>query len=417
MPNDLKYHPLNAHTAPEFARSHPALAGMFRSKEPLLCKEVGDGNLNLVFAIWAEQDPSRTVLIKQALPHLRVNVQYQLTLERLRFEASYYELCNRFVPGLIPRLYAYDEDMYLILMENLDHHVVLRKGLIEGNRYPRLAEDLGHFMATMLYVNSDWHIDPLKKKREVEKWINPELCQITELVVFTRPYLDHERNKWNHLLDPQVAAVRSDKELQTEVMELKYGFMTKAQALLHGDLHSGSIMVNENDTRVIDPEFAYYGPIGFDVGALLGNYILNYAAQSVRIADPEARADYQDWLLELVRQTWNQFEREYLGLWMQQPDGLVTPAYRRRFLKEVLQDAVGYAGCKMMRRIIGSAHVEDMDGIQDPHSQARAMSLGIEIAQRLILGRRDVLDVEDMLYLATSAQSLYPFPFVRPRDQ
>ncbi len=54
-----------------------------------------------------------------------------------------------------------------------------------------------------------------------------------------------------------------------------------AQALIHGDLHTGSIMVNEQDTKVIDPEFAFYGPMGFDVGTLLANLLLNLCSHTV----------------------------------------------------------------------------------------------------------------------------------------
>ncbi len=51
-----------------------------------------------------------------------------------------------------------------------------------------------------------------------------------------------------------------------------------SEALLHGDLHIGSIMANEEETCVIDPEFALFGPIGFDVGAYIGNLFLAYYA-------------------------------------------------------------------------------------------------------------------------------------------
>ena len=34
--------------------------------------------------------------------------------------------------------------------------------------------------------------------------------------------------------------------------------MTNAQALLHGDLHTGSVFVRDDSTKVIDPEFAFY---------------------------------------------------------------------------------------------------------------------------------------------------------------
>ena len=58
------------------------------------------------------------------------------------------------------------------------------------------------------------------------------------------------------------------------MQQLKLKFLTSAEALVHGDLHTGSIMVTEEDTRAIDPEFAFFGPMGFDVGALIGNLLI-----------------------------------------------------------------------------------------------------------------------------------------------
>lgn len=57
-------------------------------------------------------------------------------------------------------------------------------------------------------------------------------------------------------------------------------FCERSQALIHGDLHTGSVMVTRNSTQVIDPEFAFYGPMGFDIGAFLGNLILAFFAQN-----------------------------------------------------------------------------------------------------------------------------------------
>jgi 5-methylthioribose kinase len=38
-------------------------------------------------------------------------------------------------------------------------------------------------------------------------------------------------------------------------------------------------MLTADETRVIDPEFAFVGPISFDVGAVIGNLLLAYFAQ------------------------------------------------------------------------------------------------------------------------------------------
>ena len=62
--------------------------------------------------------------------------------------------------------------------------------------------------------------------------------------------------------------LQQDSQLKVAVAEMKYAFMNHSEALLHGDLHIGSIMANNEETYVIDPEFAFFGPIGFDVGAV-----------------------------------------------------------------------------------------------------------------------------------------------------
>ena len=38
-------------------------------------------------------------------------------------------------------------------------------------------------------------------------------------------------------------------------------------------------MVTATDTRVIDAEFAAYGPIGFDLGLFVGNLLMAYFSQ------------------------------------------------------------------------------------------------------------------------------------------
>ena len=66
-------------------------------------------------------------------------------------------------------------------------------------------------------------------------------------------------------------------------------FCERAQALIHGDLHTGSVMVTHDSTQVIDPEFAFYGPMGFDIGAFLANLILAYFSQDGHADDRNDR--------------------------------------------------------------------------------------------------------------------------------
>ena len=59
-----------------------------------------------------------------------------------------------------------------------------------------------------------------------------------------------------------------------------FRFYERAQALLHGDLHTSFVMVTHESTQVLDLELAFYGPMGFDIGAFLGNLILAFFAQN-----------------------------------------------------------------------------------------------------------------------------------------
>src|SRR5690606_32450588 len=117
---------------------------------------------------------------------------------------------------------------------------------------------------------------PAEEKKALNvRFSNPELCKLTENVVFTDPYQDLPHNRYNPLIKAEASALWVDAELKLEVAKLKEKFLTHAQALIHGDFHTGSIFVTEEDTKVIDPEFAFYGPMGFDIGALYANLLLN----------------------------------------------------------------------------------------------------------------------------------------------
>ena len=76
-------------------------------------------------------------------------------------------------------------------------------------------------------------------------------------------------------------------------------------------LHTGSIFIKPDSTKVIDPEFAYYGPMGFDIGAVLANLLLNFAAQEGWSKDEESRTAYRAYLLQTVKDVWTHFEHKF----------------------------------------------------------------------------------------------------------
>lgn len=405
-----KYQPLTISTVSAYIQTRPELQTVFHGSEPLEVVEIGDGNLNLVFRVWASADPKRTVILKQALPYLRlVGDSWPLPVDRARIEANALSIQYRLVPQHTPRVYFYDSDMYLIAMQNLNEHIVMRKGLIQGIKYPHFAEHIGVFLARTLGNTSDLVLDYKTKKEQVARFINPELCKITEDLVFTEPYRKAERNRYHAEIEPQVSALQADDALRVQVAQMREKFMTQAQALIHGDLHTGSIMVNQQDTYAIDPEFAFYGPMAFDIGAVIANLLLSYASHEVRTPDPARRADFRRYLTDSIVELWHVFEREFQKIWDQVDSINMPKGYQQDYMLRLLQDSVGMTACKMMRRIIGLAGVEDIRGIEDVHARSVAASLALEIGQALIMNRNNIRQIEAVVETAVACKPNYPY--------
>jgi 5-methylthioribose kinase len=415
-----EYRPLDEDSVIGFVgQIQPVREALGSNPETWRMREVGDGNLNLVFIVTGEKG---AVVIKQALPYLRcVGETWALPLDRAYFENEALSEAAKFVPHLLPKLYHYDAKLAAIVMEFLSPHIILRKGFIQGIRYPRLAGDIGEFMAQTLFKTSDLYLDAATKKARMAIFCrNTELCKITEDLVFTDPYRIAKLNRWTTpQLDDIALQFRQDGPLKTAAQRLKLKFLTSAEALIHGDLHSGSIMATPEDTRVIDPEFAFYGPMGFDVGAVIGNLLLAFLSQEGHESSPGQRKEYRAWLLQTIEETWNRFEQRFLELWQENATGDAYHASlfadpvslealateRREYLLRLFHDSVGFAGVKMIRRILGLAHVEDLEAIKDPDLRARCERQALRLGRLLVLESESFSNIAEVTAAARQEYS------------
>jgi 5-methylthioribose kinase len=361
--------------------------------------EVGDGNLNLVFIVKSARGG---VAVKQALPYVRlVGESWPLPLSRAHYEYLALEKQAQIAPGLVPALLHHNDTLALTVMELLEPHIIMRKGLIAGTQYPRFVEDITTFMARTLFLSSDLAISAAAKKEGIAAFAgNHALCKITEDLIFTDPYREAEQNRWTSpYLDAIAADFRDDLDLHVAISRLKLRFMASPEALIHGDLHTGSIMVTESETRVIDPEFAFYGPMGFDIGAVLANLLMAYFASSGHERALGERRAFEAWVLDIVEGVWNEFSRKFLELWRTEAAGDAYPAglfagekggarletERRAYMARLFSDAVGFAAAKIIRRIFGLAHNIDFEWIEDPRNRAICEARSLRLARAMMV--------------------------------
>jgi 5-methylthioribose kinase len=419
-PGTTEYRELTNTTVADFLSRQSSVAphlGPNASKWKV--SEIGDGNLNLVFIVQSNQG---TVIVKQALPYIRARgPSSPLPLSRAYFEYEATARHSERAPGTTPDLYHFDKEQAIIVMEYLSPHIILRKALILGNQYSRLAAPLGQYLARIHFRGSDLSMDSASKKMDAALFAgNHALCQISEKRIFTEPYYAADLNRWSSpQLDDVVQCIRQDEPLKAAVNELKDKFMSNSQTLLHGDFHSGSVMVTDHDVKVIDPEFAFYGPMGFDVGAIIGNLLIAYCSQAGHADTNDDRSEYSRWILTVIAELWSTYEVEFKNLWLSERTGELYPKNvfpqsnskeslnsLSRYLTSILADSFGFAGAKMIRRIIGVSHVEDMTTIEDPDLRAACESRALSIARTLILKRNSLSNVQEAIKIAEKSESM-----------
>ncbi|WP_243078464.1 S-methyl-5-thioribose kinase [Pantoea sp. MQR6] len=390
-----QYRTFTAADAVEYAKQ---FGGVDDPSTLVSAEEIGDGNLNLVFKIYDNQGKSR-VVVKQALPYVRcVGESWPLTLDRARLEAQTLVEHYKHCPQHTVQITHYDAELAVMVMEDLSSHRIWRGELVQGVYYPEASRQLGEYLAQTLFHTSDFILHPHQKKAEVARFINPEMCEITEDLFFNDPYTDHERNKYPEALEPLVASLRHDDALRIAVAGLKHRFFANAEALLHGDIHSGSIFVADGSLKAIDAEFGYFGPIGFDVGTALGNLLINYCGLPGLLAPREA-ADGREQRLSDVRDVWIAFAHRFLELAEAKTTdvAMAYPGYAQAFLRKVWADTIGYCGTELIRRTVGMSHVADMKLIKDEAMRTECIRNAITLGRTLILAADHIEDVEALL--------------------
>lgn len=381
-----KHFLLNVETAKVYAKE---VLNFFEENEELDAIEIGDGNINYVFKVWSVAT-GKSVIIKQADTVLRSSGR-PLDMHRNKIEAEILGIEGSLAPTYVPEIYNYDEAMYALSMEDISAYKNLRKELMAGKTFSHLGENISTFMVDTLLPTTDLVMDRREKKEKVKLFTNPELCDISEDLVFTEPYYDYKKR--NIILDENLEYVNeklySDKELHAEVGKLRDDFMNHAQALIHGDLHSGSIFVNEESMKVIDPEFAFYGPMGYDIGNVIGN--LFFAWANKHYVEPE-NTEFEEWVKGTIAEVADKVEQKLNAKF----DEVVTFAlydnetFKKDYIAKVMADSYGYAGTEIIRRVVGDSKVMEVTSVDDLSKRVPMERSLIEIGIRLIKERNEL---------------------------
>lgn len=363
----------------------------FFPKDAVLeCKEIGDGNLNYVFRL-SDPATNKSIIIKQAGVATRISADMLLSTDRGRIEAKILGIQGEYAKGLVPNVYLYDPIMCAMLMEDMVGHTMMRTGMMKHQTYPLFGEHITTFLVQSLLLTTDVVMGHKDKKENVKSFINPDLCEISEDLVYSEPFIDY--NNRNNVFEPNADFVKeqlyNDNKIRLEAAKLKFRFMNNAQALIHGDLHTGSIFINQEHTYIFDPEFAFYGPMGYDIGNVIANLFFAWCHGDAQIEDESYKQEFCGWILDTIEEVVDKFISKFKIVFETNVSDIMakTPGFSDWYLQGILSDAAGVAGLESIRRMVGMANVKDITTIEDTDKRVRAERIVITLAKDYIMNR------------------------------
>ena len=341
------------------------------SADEVEVREVTAGNMNRVFIA---SGPLGSLAVQQAPPWVQVvGPDWPIDPVRIESEARAYKLLAELVPDSIPTVEPVDLDRYILVMEDLSDLDVLRDVLVRqvadvvaGTTprpidFPALGTVVGRFTAELSLATSAVGLGPVERAALIETAANPELCALTQAAVLEEPYRFDDHNHWIPELDTEVRALWVDEQLLAAVAGVREIFATRSEALIHGDLHSGSLMIGERDgeqaTKIFDPEFSFVGPIGMDLGLFWANLTIASIAASHAGAPGLAAGR-----TSAIEASWREFVSVVAERWPARvgaPDELGLDEW----LSRIRSDAWRFAGVEGIRRVAGFSHAADITSL------------------------------------------------------
>jgi len=374
-------------------------------------KESIEGFVNLIYHVYDENGNS--VILKQILelPRYRMEdekndtvehnedgeeVDWTMDIGRMRSEIAVLIFWNTVCPGICPEIYHFDEANRIIVMEDLMALSLLRFELSRMVKHPHFPERIGTFFARNLFFSSNLHLTRYKKS-EVERFFeNPEYDRLSETVFETNIAISMKREMAAGTETIRKKIFKNPK-IHAEFEHLRENFLTNKECLIHTDLHSSNIMINQDDVRIIDGEFGGFGPLAQDFGRLTASLTLNYISWfgDEKKSGPE-KADFQLYLCDTIEALYHTFQREFkcLVVAYQEESYSLKNLDVDAYLIKQLQDALSYAGANITSRLSNRGICYDISRLPEGN-RTLPSNLGMTVAEELLLNHESYTTIEE----------------------
>ncbi len=298
--------------------------------------------------VWVRFERKPDWVMKQALPKLRVQVDWYSAPERIQREAAGLRLLGKTITGHVPELVFLDEEQHILAMSAVPRlHHNWKTLLLSGETSVELARNFGHLLAkihnaALAYpqIKSDFAEVRFFEELRLEPYYGYTATQVPRARAF---------------LENLIKDTRSRK-----------------LALAHGDYSPKNALVCAGKLIILDFEVIHYGDPAFDIGFSLTHFL--------------SKAHF----LWANRRSFIEMAREYWRAYLTDLDADLA--------KQMRTSAVAHCLACLLARVGGRSPLEYLDERQ----RSRQKEIVLELLQQnimtipeLIEGFRARLDYHD----------------------
>ncbi len=200
--------------------------------------------------IWLVRADGRPFVVKRPLADLKVAGTWQAPLARSDSEAGWLRVAGELLPGVCPRVLAYDPERHLLALEYLDPatHRLWKLDLLAGVVDLTTASAVGERIGTIHRLTS-------AMPQLAAQFATDDLFRALRM----EPYLERLTDRHPDLAAP--------------LAELVTATMGNRHALVHGDVSPKNILQGPRGPVLLDAETAWWGDPAFDL-AFCANHLL-----------------------------------------------------------------------------------------------------------------------------------------------
>lgn len=255
------------------AKDYLVSAGLIPADEPLAVRELAGGVSNVVLLI--ERTNGERLVLKQALPRLRVEQEWLCSIERIWREVEVLRLCGRLldqgtagretrdrgqvnIEVRVPAVLFEDRENYCFAMTAAPPaHCTWKSLLLDGKTDESIAAACGTLLGQL----------------HARSWNDPGIAGSLDDRTFFRdlrisPYYDRIRE------------VHPD--LSPQIQQVSEAIWQHRRCLVHGDFSPKNLLVAGRELWLIDFEVGHFGDGAFDLGFFLTHLLLKAFVAGVR---------------------------------------------------------------------------------------------------------------------------------------